>query len=134
VFGIFVSFLQIAALVNAFVRSLAQRFLAGMVGAAVRALLLAGGIFGWLWDRHLRVPGSDLAGPAAAAWMVTAAAVLGPLVSFVVLFLAHRRTRDVPAAKEEEAARVFAAWLPVGLLDALFVAINVFAALVAKPF
>ena len=46
--------------------------------------------------------------------MAQASVVLGPVVMGVVLWVAHRRCRDVPAAEEERLSRPFIAWLPVG--------------------
>ncbi len=65
--------------------------------------------------------------PATATVMALAATVLGPVVSFAVLGIAHRRKKDVPAAQEERLGRPFNAWLPVALLDAAFLMINLLA-------
>jgi uncharacterized membrane protein len=131
-FGVFVSVLQFAAIVNAFVRSLRERFVLGAIGAVVRAVLLLGGAIGVVLVRFVHFPGSDVPAPAGPTFMALVAAVLGPIVSFVVLWVAHRRKRDVSAAQEERVSRPFNAWLPVALFDAAFVAINGFAWLVAN--
>ena len=129
--GVFVSVLQFVAIVNAFIRSWRERFLAGTIGAIARALLVVAGAIGFVWSRATRFPGSANPGPTAASVMVLAAAVLGPIVSFTALWLAHRRRKDVPAAEEERLSPPFNAWLPVALFDAAFVAIQGLALLVA---
>jgi hypothetical protein len=126
-FVVFGSVLQLLALVNAFIRSLKERFVVGTVGALVRAALLLSGVIGAVWSRFVHFPGSDVAAPATASLMALGATVLGPVVSFAVLWIAYRRKKDVPAAHEERLGRPFNAWLPVALLDAAFVLINVLA-------
>jgi len=126
-FGVFVSVLQLAAIVNAFVRSMRERFLLGTIGAVVRAVLLLAGAIGVVLVRFVHFPGSDVSAPVGPTFVALAATVLGPILSFVVLWVAHRRKRDVPAAEEERLSRPFMAWLPVALFDAAFVFINLFA-------
>lgn len=126
-FGVFVSVLQLAAIVNAFIRCVQERFFLGWIGAIVRGVLLIAGAIGVVLVRIVHFPGSDVPAPATPAFVALAATVLGPIMSFVVLWLAHRRKRDVPAADEQRLSRPFMAWLPVALFDAAFVAINLFA-------
>lgn len=133
--GIFVSVLQVIAIVNALVRSLQSRFAAGIVAAIVRGLLLAIVVVSALSRTpNVQAPGTDAPVPTQMSWAVLVAAVVGPIVSFAALWLAYRRKRDAPAAQEEVVGRPFTAWLPVALFDAAFVAINVFATVISNPF
>lgn len=129
---VFVSILQLAAIANAFVRFVRDRFVVGTLGALVRALLLVVGALGDLSVRAVTFPGSDVPAPPGPLLIALAAAVLGPLLSFALLWVAHRRRQDVPAADEERLARPFMAWLPVALFDAAFVVINVCAWVVSR--
>jgi hypothetical protein len=133
-FGVIVSILQLAAVINALVRSLQARFIVGIASGCVRALLLVAGAFGALWARSVGASVTEARVPVLATSMALAATVLGPMVSFATLWLAHRRKKDAPAAEEERLGRPFTAWLPVALFDATFVAINVFASVIANPF
>ena len=126
-FAVFVSALQLATIVNAFARCVRERFLLGAIGALVRGILLVGGAIGGLAVSFVRVSGSDVPPPAGPLFAAFAATVLGPIVSAVVLWVAHRRRRDVPASEEDRLSRPFMAWLPVALFDAAFVFINLFA-------
>jgi hypothetical protein len=131
--GVLVSVLQLFAVINAFVRSLRDRFIAGVAGGLVRALLLVAGTAAALWIRATAVSGSGAPVPAAPAAMALAATILGPLVAFAALWLAHLRKKDASAAEEERLGRPFTAWLPVALFDAAFVAMNVFASVISNP-
>ena len=132
VFAVFISVLQLAAIVNAFFRSVSERFTLGIVGALVRAGLLAAGAIAAVLVRSVRYPGSDVPVPSVPGLFVLVGTVLGPMVSFFVLWMAYRRKADAPAAQEERASRPFGAWLPVALFDGAFVAINVFALLMSR--
>jgi len=132
--GVFFSLLQFIAIVNAFLRSWRERFVLGTIGAVLRALLSIAGAVGAVWERLVRFPGSDVPAPLGASVIVLLAAALGPLLSFVVLWSAHRRRKDAPMLEEERLSRPFNAWLPVALFDVAFVAINGFAYLISKPF
>jgi multisubunit Na+/H+ antiporter MnhC subunit len=134
VFGIFVSVIQFATIVNAFIKSLGERFTLGAIGALVRAALLILGSAGAVWSRFVSYPGSDIPAPALASFMVMTAVVLGPMLTGMVLWVAYRRCKDVPAAEEERLGRPFNAWLPVGLFDAVFVVISVFGLIMASRF
>ena len=83
-FGVFVSVLQFAAVVNALLRSLRERFMLGTSGALVRAGLLLLGVIGAVWSRSVHFPGSDVRVPVVPSVMALSAAVLGPVVSFLV--------------------------------------------------
>jgi hypothetical protein len=126
-FGAFVSVLQLATIGNAFVRCLRERFLLGTIGALARGALLVAAAIGVVMVRFVHFPGSDVPAPVGPTFVALAATVLGPILSFVVLWFAHRQRRDVPAAQEERLGRPFMAWLPVALFDAVFVLINLFA-------
>ncbi len=131
-FGVFVSVLQLATIVNAFARSIRERFLLGTLGALGRGVLLVAAAIGVIWVRFVHFPGSDVPAPAGPTLVALAATVLGPILSFVVLWVAHRRRRDVPAAEEERLSRPFMAWLPVALFDAALVFAQVFAWVMTK--
>jgi hypothetical protein len=133
-FGVLVSVIQFATVVNAFIKSLGERFMLGTIGAPVRAVLLILGAAGAVWSRFVSYPGSEIPPPALASFMALASVVLGPIVTAVVLWVAHRRCKDVPAAEEEHLSRPFNAWLPVGLFDAVFVIINVFGLVMASRY
>ena len=124
-FGVFASFLQLAATVNAFLRCLQNKFVLGAVGALVRVALLLAGAASLFVVKAQQAGGTSASGGITLLALV--ATVGGPLVSFVVLAIAYRRMRGLSAAQEEEASRPFRAWLPVALFDAAFVAINFFA-------
>lgn len=132
-FAVIVSVVQLFAVVNAFVRSVQERFIVGVACGCLRALLLVAGGVGALWARSVRAPGMEAPVPPSAATSIAlAAVVLGPIVSFAALWLAHRRKKDAPAAEEERLGRPFGAWLPVALFDAAAVAINVFGWVIAN--
>jgi hypothetical protein len=130
VFGLFITIVHFAVTVNAFVRSLRERFVFGTLGALVRgALMIIGTVVG------IRLLLADSASPPAGPALVALiTAVVGPIVSFAVLWVAHRRTRNVPAAQEERLGRPFNAWLPVALIDAAWVAIGLLARAISNPF
>ena len=65
---------------------------------------------------------------------VALAAIAGPLTSFAVVALAWRRTRDLPAAEERRASRPLHAWIPVGIIDAIFVVIQIGALVIARDY
>jgi hypothetical protein len=76
--AVFVSMVQFAAIVNAFIRSLRERFVVGTLGALARAALILLGAIGAVWARFVHFPGSDVPAPVAATIMALAATVLGP--------------------------------------------------------
>jgi hypothetical protein len=131
---VFVSVIQFAVIVNAFLRSWRERFMLGVGGSILRALLLLSGAVGTVWERFVRFPGSDVPSPIGASVLVLAAVVLGPIVSFVVLWIAHRRRRGVPMLEEERLSRPFNAWLPVALFDTAYVVISAFGVWISSPF
>jgi hypothetical protein len=135
VFGVFVSVIQLAAIVNAFARSLRARYILGAVAAVAavaRGVLLISGAVAALLVRRVTFPGSDVPAPAGPMLVALVATIAGPLVSFAMLGIAYRRMRNLPAAEEQRASRPFGAWLPVALLDAAFLVINGFALYMAR--
>lgn len=72
-----------------------------------------------------------------AAWLsvgAVAAGIGGPVLSFLAIYLAWRRTVDVPASQEDVAGRPLAAWVPVGVLDGIFVVIQLGAFIVSREY
>jgi hypothetical protein len=131
---VFASVVQLAVIVNALVGSLRERFVLGAGGAILRALLLISGAVGAVWERSVRFPGSEVPTPLGASVLLVAAVVLGPLVSFVVTWIARRRAKDALPLDEEPLTRPFNAWLPVALIDAAYVVITVLAYWISDPF
>ncbi len=122
--AVFFSLLQVAAVVRALSRSTGERFVPGIVGGLARSVLMVLGLLAIVWATF---PKAGAPAPAILGLMALSAAVLGPLVSFAVLWSAHVRKRDVPFAQEERLSRPFGAWLPVALFDMIFVAMSVLA-------
>lgn len=56
----------------------------------------------------------------------------GPPVSFLALYLAYLRFRDVPAAEEEAAQRPFRGWLMPATADLFFVVVMIGAVYMTK--
>ena len=92
-----------------------------VVGAAISvkqaALFMLPGI-------TLRTSGSTTA-PAWAAIGILLVSILGPILSLALLWSSWSRYQHVPAAQEEALRRPFSAWLPVGLLDGIYVIISI---------
>ena len=128
-FGILVAIVHVCLVVNASVRSVLERFILGAAGGVLRAVLLGVVTVGTFKASFAT---SDVPAPSPAYGLL-AALILGPIVSFVVLFTAYRRMRDVPAAQEDRASRVFKAWLGVGIIDAMYVVIAIAANAVSGP-
>jgi hypothetical protein len=116
-FGALVSIVHFALALNALLRCMRERFVVGIVGAVGRAaLMVAVVVLGF----RLTFPGTqDPSAKEAAAFLM--AIVFGPLISFTVLVIAKRRAQNAPAADEERLERPFTAWLPVAIIDAMFV-------------
>ena len=136
-FAIFIGTLQLAVTVNAFVRSLKERFSVGWIGAIARAILLIAGGAASLRLSFASMAPTTVAGSPdmmRLARVSLISTVCGPALSFGVLWLAHRRKRHAPLVDEERLGRPFDAWLPVALFDAAFVVMSVFARLMADPF
>jgi hypothetical protein len=128
VLGLFIAILFVAVTVNAIVRSAAIGFGLGVVLGVVRVAISVLGLVVGFWFLF-----QDEADPSAGSAMAAIAlGVLGPLTSAVATFAAHHR-REISLAIDEEAeTRLFLAWLPVLLLDAIFVVIGIAAALLVR--
>lgn len=116
---------------NALLRSIRERFVLGVVGGAVRA-----GLLSLATVEGLRADLAHMAGhpdpSGLQAFILANAPIAGPAVSFGVLFVAYRRTQDLPAADEQRARRPFGAWLSVALIDAVLIVIGFVAGLIAE--
>jgi hypothetical protein len=124
VIAIFVSVLQVVAIGYAFARSTRERYIVGSVGAALRAILfVVAGVSGFL-VRLLRFPGLPIPTPFVLSVVAIVAALLGPLVSFLCLWLAHRRSENVSSADEERLGRPFRAWMPVAILEVVAIVVH----------
>jgi hypothetical protein len=129
---VILSLLHLVLTIRAFLRSLSERFLFGIVVGLVRAaLMVVGAIVSakqatlfMLPGMTLRSPGSSSA-PSGADVGILLVTILGPILTFAVLWVSWRRYQDVTAAREEVLRRPFDAWLPVGVLDAIYVVISV---------
>ncbi len=126
--GLFITAIFVAVTVNAIVRSISLGFGLGVfLGVARIAITVLGLVMGfWFLFQDEADPKS---GSALAA---IALGVLGPLTSVVATFAAHHRKEVSPALDEERETRLFLAWLPVLLLDAVFVVIGIGAALLVR--
>jgi hypothetical protein len=125
----FFSLLQFALCVRALVGCLRERFGIGSAGAVARLTLMALVAAASLSSPISLIPGLHQPGIVIgwAAIATVVGAVGGPLVSLGVLAVAYLRSRNVPMADEERVGRPFSLWLPVGLLDAIYVALQIFA-------
>jgi hypothetical protein len=121
----FASLLHLVLCANAIVRCARERWALGVLGGIARLCLIVVvglGAFAAL----LSVSG---------AWTglgVAVAAIAGPVITFTVIALAWRRSHLVPAAQEEQAERPLRAWVPVGVVDAIFVVIQLGAWLISR--
>lgn len=125
----FFSLLQLALCVRALAGCVRERFGIGVAAGVARLALMVLLMAAMLSSPLSLIPGlhqpaiaSGWAGPA-----MVIAAVAGPMVSFGVLVVAHLRARNVPMLEEERLGRPFMLWLPVGVLDAIYVALQLFA-------
>jgi len=132
---VLLSFLQVALTIRAIMRSVAERYVLGIVGGLARVALMGLGAVASLGQMSIvMLPGITLKSPATHDPSVLAsvglllAGVGGPLLTFVVVWTAHRATRDIPAAQEERASRPFMAWVPVAVLDAMYLVVSIGAA------
>lgn len=103
--------------------SIGQRFPLG-VGAGMLLVAVAIGLSAL--GLKMFFPGSDGPPPWLGAAILALAAAM-PAVSFPVVFVAYRRTVDVPAAQEEAASRPLRVWLPAGIVSAIIVVIGLVA-------
>ena len=118
----FASLLHLVLCFHAAVRCIRERWPIGGLAALVRAgLVVVVGL------AAVATPLSVTPSPTAA-WLslsAVAAGIGGPILSFFVVYLAWRRTVDVPASQEDAAGRPLAAWVPVGVLDGIFVVMQI---------
>jgi hypothetical protein len=130
-----VSLLQSVLCVYALVRCARDRWITGLAGGVLRLVLIGIVAFAIVSSPLSMVPGI-VHGPTVVtgglALAVGVASFAGPLVSFVVILLAWRRTRNLPAAEEQDARRPLKAWIPVGMIDAIFVVIQVGALMIGR--
>ena len=123
----FFSLLQLALCVRALAGSLREGFAIGIAGGFARVMLMLLVAAAMLTSPMSLVPGLHqpalLSGWAASATLI--GAIAGPAVSFGVVGVAYARTRNVPMAEEERSRRPLTLWLPVGVLDAMYVAVQV---------
>jgi hypothetical protein len=124
----FFSLVQFVLCIRALIGSARERFAVGTAGGVLRLAFMVLLVLAMFSSPLSLVPG--LHQPAiASGWAgvgTVVAAVGGPLVSFGVLVVAHLRTRNVPMAEEERIGRPFNLWLPVGVFDAIYVALQIF--------
>ena len=126
--GLFITVLFVAVTVNAIVRSVSAGFGLGVFLGVARLAITVVGLFVGFWFLF-----QDAADPKAGSAIVAIGlGVLGPLTSLVANFAAHHRKTVALAIDEEAETRLFLAWLPVVLLDAIFVVIGIAAALLAR--
>jgi hypothetical protein len=124
----FFSLLQLIACVRALAVCLRERFAVGVAGGVARIGLMVLQAAALASSPLSLIPGlhrpAMLEGWAGTATVV--GALGGPVVSFGVLVVAYLHARNVPAAEEERLRRPFTAWLPVGVMDGIFVALQLF--------
>lgn len=115
VFGLLLGALQLFALVNASVRSIAGKWLVGTLGAVVRIFLLFA-----VTMANARIRGAG-AEPSQGYFV---ALYLGPGLSFLLGVLALLRQRkEAPGTESASAAKqTTIAWFVVTAVDVIFVA------------
>ena len=125
-FGLLVGALHLFLTVNACLRSLAAKWLLGGIGAVVRVFLM---IAVTMASARIRGAGAE---PSTAFYV---ALWVSPLLSFVLLGLAHRRRARLPAGSEAEsvARKVVTSWIAVAAIDAILVVIGLATRFLASP-
>jgi hypothetical protein len=125
------SLLHLVLTIRALLRSLSQRFVFGIVAGLLRAgLMLLGAVIGFKQAAIVMLPHMTLRlSPSEPSFALSLGllfvSVVGPIVTFSLLWASYRRFQDVPAAQEEKLERPFRAWLPVGILDAIYVVVTI---------
>ena len=127
-----VSLLFFIVLARAIWRCAEERWMPGVVAGVVRIVLVVATLAFAFHNWSLFMTGS-FALQHRAARGVSAVARLallvvqlaGPVLSCGILVVAYRRYSDLPAREEEKARRPFSAWLPVGVLDVVYVLVAV---------
>ena len=126
--GLFLSIAHLFLALYAIVRSTVAHFWLGTIAGALRAVLIAVGAVVGL--RLGFLGGADP--PVGLARLALVIGVVGPVLSFATVFIAYRRMSNVPAREEEAALRPFMAWLPVAIVDAIFVVLAIMAGALAS--
>lgn len=116
-FRLLVGALQLFVLVIVCVHCVAGRWLIGTLGALVRIVVLMAVAMA---SARIHTAGAE---PSSAYYVALYA---GPLLSVVVLVLAHLRRRAMPAGEAEVAAnRLVMSWLAASVVDLMFVVVGV---------
>ena len=120
------SLLHFVLTVRALLRCASEKYLVGVVGSLVRALLLVlGAVLVSKRSMIVMIPPlptltvNRAATESEPSLVLPLLAIVGPLLTFALLWVAYRRFQDVPAAQEEKLQRPFDALLPVGIVDAI---------------
>jgi hypothetical protein len=120
--------------IRALLRSVAERYVLGIACGILRAaLLVAGEVIAFVHGsiispsplRFVLGAPTNAAPSLAVSVGVVAIVVVSPVVTFGVLWSSYRRFHEAPAALEAKLRRPFSAWLPVGVLEAMFVVATV---------
>jgi hypothetical protein len=135
-----ISVLHLVLTIRAIVRSISEKFLFGVIGGIGRAaLMVLGALMSFQQMSLLMLPGFTLRFlPSTFPSALLSAGLLlvalgGPILTFAIVWAAHRRTKNVPAAQEEKVGRPFMAWVPVAILDAMYLVVSVGAAVISEP-
>lgn len=115
--GLFLGALHLFLLLNAAIRSVADKWLIGGGAAAVRIVLLMA----------LSMAGARIRGGAEPTTGATVALYAGPALTAAVLALAFLRKKKTSAGSESErnAQIVMRAWLAVTVIDVAYLVVNV---------
>lgn len=116
-FGLLLGALHLFLTVNACLRSFAAKWLLGGIGAVARIFLM---IAVTMASARIRGAGAE---PSTAFYVALWAS---PLLSFVLLGLAHLRRTRLAAGSETEvvASKVVTSWIAVATMDGVLVAIG----------
>ena len=135
-----VSVLHLVLTVRALLRCVSERYVFGIVGGLARAaLIVVGACIGGGGGAVVMLPGLTLTlSPSGESSLERVLgqlvlSALGPALAFAVLWASYRRFHDAPAAEEEERQRPFRAWLPVAIVDAIYVVVMVGAMAISEP-
>jgi hypothetical protein len=118
VVGLFIGALQLFVTLNACIRSVAGKWLLGSIGGVTRTFLLMAITMA---SARMRIAGAE---PSPA---FSVALYAGPVISVLVLLLALRRRRKMPAGSEAETAadKSVKGWMGVVVIDGALLAIGV---------
>jgi hypothetical protein len=123
---VFFSLLQFYLIVRATLVSRREKFSFGVAAGALRTVLALSNATVAVLLRIHQVSNQTAAEPSGLASAAFIGMVLGPIVSSTTLWFAYQRTKNLAASQEEAASRPFGAWLPVVLIDAVFIGLQVF--------